>query len=410
MENKIRIRRDFAPLNISCTLYCYTNATSPLTQTYDTLENTYIPNRSLVPCVVTPKVLVDADDGSWANLNTNQNLSNIKWYANDIDISTMVDWNGLYSIDSTSTYMRGSLTILRNIGSAERFVLKMKATFTDTRQNINVNIESDEVVLTTTDKGEDTWAIYISNGNSVLYNPLKDKLLEYDYKLSHNIDVGDDTEQSVTDSNSYRYVLPIQVVQGGKVPISSYTVKMYEVINDIATEKTANGEEILSLSNTSCVLDLRLIGKTTYMFQVVSDNIIKAQKTISVDRILPTYSVKAKNIVDISPNDRFMYEELAFNYNGNIVKYPQPIFSVKWSTANKDNITVQQGVGCSTIIDMDRAQVGKDSINDYADISFDTKVVEKFGFVVGNSYISGVLTEIQLVDNSGTDLIEYIIN
>ena len=112
-------------------------------------------------------------------------------------------------------------------------------------------------------------------------------------------------------------------------------VKMYEVINDVATEKIANGEEILSLSNTSCVLDLRLIGKTTYMFQVVSDNIIKAQRTISVDRILPTYSVKAKNIVDISPNDRFMYEELAFNYNGNIVKYPQPIFSVKWSTTNK---------------------------------------------------------------------------
>ena len=160
MENQIRIRRDFAPLNVLVSLYCYTSATSPLNQIYDPDSGTYQPDRggtvggAGTPCVIRPLVMTGAEDTSWTNQNTNQYLSDIHWYVNGADISTLNDWTNKYSIDSTGADMRGSITIYRNLSSSERFVLSMKAKFADIRTGTNIDVETDTVILSTTDRAK----------------------------------------------------------------------------------------------------------------------------------------------------------------------------------------------------------------------------------------------------------------
>ena len=405
MDNTIRIRRDFAPLNVLVSLYCYTSATSPLNQIYDPDSGTYEPNRggtssgAGTPCVIRPLVVTGASDMSWTNKDTNRHLANIKWYVDGVDISTLSDWTDKYSIDTTGADMRGSITIYRNLTSSERFTLSMKAVFADQRTGTNIPVETDTVILSTTDRARNQWSLQIGTANALTYNPFEDRLLEYQYKKAHGISTGSDTVASLTDSKSYLCNIPIHVYEGGTTPTDSYTLSLYDLVNGTETAKTANGIEILQFTNSLLQLDLRMIEKATYVIKLVFNSQTVATQTISVNRVYPEYQVRAKHWNDALPTDRYYYEELAVDYNGNVVRYPQPIISVRWWTATNSIARTDQSVGTHTVIDLDRAAFGKDTAEDYCDLHFETR--QSSVYKIAHGRINGTDTELSFKDANG---------
>lgn len=428
MENKIRIRREFAPLNISATLYCYTAATSPVTQAYAAIANSYVPDRSLTPCIIRPNILIGASDMTWTNQNTNALMASesIKWYANGVEITAsnpawMSGGTPLFSIDRSSQDMRGSLTIYKNVTSSEKIILYMEATFNDPRRSENISFRTDEILVTTFDKGKDTWSLSIEH-DDILYNPFEDGLLEYDYKLSHGLiaDPLTDTAASHINDKSYIRDIPIIVRQGGKVPVSDYHIQLWEIDDSgnwigywdgkTMSPLVANGMELLTVSNSVIRLDLRLIDKRHYLLQLRDDYMIVAAKTISISRIYPAYIVRPKNTVDVPATERFYYEELAVDFNGRIIKYPQPILKVRWKTSTPNLPSLYQGAGIASVVDLEKAQMGNSSLNDLMDLSYEHEQAGAFGLATCNMMLDGVPTEVQLTETSGSDTIQYIIN
>lgn len=414
MENQIRIRRDFAPLNVLVSLYCYTSATSPLNQIYDPDSGTYQPDRggtvggAGTPCVIRPLVMTGAEDTSWTNQNTNQYLSDIHWYVNGADISTLNDWTNKYSIDSTGADMRGSITIYRNLSSSERFVLSMKAKFADIRTGTNIDVETDTVILSTTDRAKSQWSLQIGTSNAVLYNPFEDKLLEYQYKIAHGISVGNATVASLTNSKSYLCNIPIIVLQGGATPTDTYSLQLFRLSGGTQTQITANGREILQFTNTLLQLDLRLIEKDNFIIKLVYNSQVVATQAISVDRAYPEYKVHAKHWNDALPTDKYYFEELGVDYNGNVMDYPQPVISVRWFTkTNTLNTKQYQSVGCKTVIDLERAAFGKESADDYCDIGYETR--QSSVYKIGHATIGSTDTELTF-KNANNETVTLIFN
>lgn len=434
MENKIRIRREFAPLNISATLYCYSDATSPATQAYDAISNSFVPDRGLTPCIIRPNILIGASDMTWTNQNTNHLLSSesIKWYANGVEINTSnASWMSgatpLFSIDRVSEDMRGSLTIYKNLTSSEKFILHMEATFNDPRRGENISFRTDDILLTTFDKGKDLWSLSIEQ-NNIIYNPFEDELLEYDYKLSHGLieDALIDTYASHINDKSYIRDIPIVVRQGGKVPVSPYIIALWEVDssgNLIGTEVTdgngthvvplqANDIERITVSNSLIRLDLRMIDSVNYLIQLLDDSnsYVVATKHISVSRTKPVYTVHAKNTTDVAATERRYYEELGVDYNGNVIRYPQPVVKVRWKTSTPSIPTMYQGAGIASLIDLEKAQMGSSSLNDTLDLGFEHEQAGPHGLVTCNMMVDGVSTLVDLVENDGGDINNYITN
>ena len=94
-----RIRRDYAPLTVSASLVC-DSAYSPVMQVYSAAQNEYLPDRTLSPTVLRPIVNAAASDGSWPTPSANAQLANMKWYVNNVDITTLPAWSGLFTIET----------------------------------------------------------------------------------------------------------------------------------------------------------------------------------------------------------------------------------------------------------------------------------------------------------------------
>ena len=148
-----RIRKDFAPLTVSVSLACST-AFSPVTQVFRAASSEYEPDRSITPTLLQPTVIAAADDGSWPTPNSNAMLANMQWFANGVDITTLNDWNGLYTIDTVGA-TRGGLTIFRNLTPAERLSMHFEADLVDNRLGVTHHNKTDAIVLTTIDQSAD---------------------------------------------------------------------------------------------------------------------------------------------------------------------------------------------------------------------------------------------------------------
>ena len=118
-----------------------------------------------------------------------------------------------------------------------------------------------------------------------------------------------------------------------------------------------------------------------------------------MSRAYPEYTVRAKHWNDALPTDRYYYEELGVDYNGNVMEYPEPVICVQWWTTTNAKTKAQQSVGTKTIIDLDAAAFGSDSAEDYCDIGYTTR--QCGAYKVAHAKIGGVDTELTFKDASG---------
>lgn len=397
-SNKIKIRRDFAKLNTSASIVCVSGG-SPTTQVYNTALAQYEPNRANTPCVLHPDVTANASDGTWKNEQANAVLANMVWLVNGTEISKVWNEGTDYSVNTDGT-TRGDLTIYRNVAVAELFALKFQADIYDHRLKVNVPITTDEVTLNTVAKSDDAYSMSLDDTDNIIYNPILDRLLLYDYKVAHGlIAASDSVRDACINENAYLRKIPFHVYKGGNALTSGYTVKLYKMSGTTPVEIGVGMNEVCAINASYVTLDLRLIETASYMVKVFVGGNEVCNKQFSIARTYPKFTISAGQNTDIAPNQDNRQQVALVSSEGKIVECPANVFLLQWSTkATNDGLTTtkQWQEGDTALFNISDTGLGETS-EDELEITVDAGYKPRMEFLSDGSEA--------LVDENG----EYLI-
>lgn len=333
--DKKRIRIDYAALNVAFSTVLLT-PNSPLTQTYNGFTGEFDPDRELSPTVILPQVVASAADGSWPQPYSNEFLANMVWLANGVDITTLPEWTDKYSINQSGS-LRGALSVYKNLMPGERVSLVFKADLVDNRLGVTHPIEIEPVVLSTSDKSQNMYSVGIGDDQIIQYNPFKDKLFLYEYKVAHGLIQASTAEQTAaTDENSYLRDVTVHVFRGDEeLTAADYQIELYKIDDDAngtLTKMAVGNNELVGLTPTKISLDLRLIPKGDYYIKIIAENREVASIQFSVNRLNQAFSVRTTNGTAINPGDTHRYDEVMVDSDGNVVECPGSIIKFIWMT------------------------------------------------------------------------------
>ena len=367
-SGKKRIRLEFAPLNVAVSVVCIT-PNSPTTQVVNLFNNQYEPDRTLNPTVILPQVVANASDGSWPEPHSNQYLANVKWFADEVDITTVTAWSGKYEI-GTNGSLKGALTIKRNILPGESISLRFEAVLVDPRLGVNYPIKTDPIVLSSTVKTPDQYTVGIGDSQIIRYDVFKDLLSVYDYKVAHGlISASTAAQNAATDENAYIRKIPVTVFRAESPVTSGFTLKYFRVNSDLTTTAlTATDDEVIALTNSYITLDLRLITKSDYLVQVEVDAHVVAQMQFSVNRVYQAFSVRPTNGTAISPTDIERADSAMVDCDGNIVDCPEVMIRMIWKTDSKTLTGKVHNEGQKTVFQLASTGIGDNYTNDWLDV------------------------------------------
>lgn len=365
-----RIRKDFAPLTVSVSLACST-AFSPVTQVFRAASSEYEPDRSITPTLLQPTVIAAADDGSWPTPNSNAMLANMQWFANGVDITTLNDWNGLYTIDTVGA-TRGGLTIFRNLTPAERLSMHFEADLVDNRLGVTHHIKTDAIVLSTIDQSADAYGISIGESKSIYYNPFLDKLHLYEYKVATGkIQESTAARNAALDENAYLRTIPVTLFKGANVVSTGYTLKLYRIVNQNTFTELIDADEVVTIAPAGITLDLRLIEKDNYLIKAFIGNAEVARVQFSVSRQYQPFSCSPTNEAAITPDQTMRYDVAQVDSEGKAVECPECIVSIVWYTDTAAKTNVRHNEGGSTAFELEKTGIGNTYLDDWLETHVD---------------------------------------
>lgn len=385
-SNRKRIRKVFAPLTTATSIRCATPA-SPTTQVYNGSLVEYEPDRELTPTIILPEVVAHATDGSWPNPYSNSLLADMHWFVNGQDITSLADWNGKYEIDQVGD-TRGAITVKKNISPGETVELHFEAKLADTRLGINIPIVTDKITLSTTEKSSDGYSISVKDGGIVQYDPIKDKLHLYEYKVAHGLITASAAEQAAaTDNCAYLHKIPFHIFNGKKLKTSGYTIRVYRVDSPTTlTLLTASAHnELVSQTLNEIVLDLRLIEKASYAIKAYVKNVEVASFEIGVNRIYQKYHITPTNGTAIHPDDTERYDKVMADCDGNIIECPGSVFQITWYTDTEALKGVKHNEGDETVYQLVKTGIGNTASDDWLETYVDCKYKEQHKIAVSGS-------------------------
>ena len=372
------INRVYEPLDVSQRLVCLTDG-SPATQVYNTDTGEYEPNREITPTVVYPDIVAWASDNSWTNKQCNSILDEMVWKVNGVDITTIASWKGKYEILQDGS-MRGALKVTRNLTREEKSSLTFSAIIPDYRLQTRLKVNTEELVLSTYNKTEDTYGLSFGNADKILYNPFLDKLALYDYKVAHGlITFSNEDRQACYDGNQYERSVPLHVYKGVKEINTGYTVKVLKIVNANTLVDVSNGySEVAKVTTSEVVFDLRAIDSGDYAIRIVVGKNVVAQRQISFGRTYQDYEAEVLNLTAIYNDDKQKKHKALITIDKNVVECPESILEIKWFTQAIDvsnNATTEKywNVGETVVYDIEKTGVGKtisDGIHVLYDASF----------------------------------------
>lgn len=351
-----KANRIFAPLDIAKSVVC-ASPKSPFMQTM--AGDKFFPDRtqSGYECIAYPQINATAKDDSWDSKKSNMSLANMVWKVSTgtewKDISKINAWSGKYSIDTSNTSNRGTLTIRRNLSSNDKQQLIFEADLYDYRTNSVVHLITDPITLYTADKGADTYGMGIREDTDISYNPFLDKLALYEYKVANTI-IAASTEarNACFDGNQYERHIPIDVYKTKEKITSGFSIELYRGTTKMSASSAASPNEIISISTSEIVLDLRLVEKNNYTIKAVIDGKAVAQFQFSASRFYPSFG-QPKFMVcnDIEWGKIYRSNKAILEYNGRVVEYSNRIVELQWHTeATNGNIVTskswQEGNSC----------------------------------------------------------------
>lgn len=351
-----KANRIFAPLDIAKSVVC-ASPKSPFMQTM--AGDKFFPDRtqSGYECIAYPQINATAKDDSWDSKKSNMSLANMVWKVSTgtewKDISKINAWSGKYSIDTSNTSNRGTLTIRRNLSSNDKQQLIFEADLYDYRTNSVVHLITDPITLYTADKGADTYGMGIREDTDISYNPFLDKLALYEYKVANNItSASTEARNACFDGNQYECHIPIDVYKSKDRITSGFSIELYRGTTKMSASSAASPNEIISISASEIVLDLRLVEKNNYTIKAVINGKAVAQFQFSASRFYPSFG-QPKFMVcnDIEWGKIYRSNKAILEYNGRVVEYPNRIVELQWHTeATNGNIVTskswQEGNSC----------------------------------------------------------------
>lgn len=393
-----RIRKDFAPLNVAISVVCDTPL-SPYTQVFNSENGQYEPDREVTPTIIRPEVIASASDGSWPDPHSNQYLADMVWYVNGKDITTLSDWQGLFSIDTVGS-TRGSLTIMRNIQPEEKVTLRFEGVIADNRLGVNIPVVTDEIVLSTADKSKDTYSLSIGEDQIIRYDPFLDRLHLYEHKVAQGlISASESARSAATDENSYLRSIPVTLHKGNTVISSGYTIKLFRITGtSTLTQLSAGTDEVVSISATAISIDLRVITKSDYLVVAYIDGKAVSQIQFSVNRVYRRFTCVPTNGTSIAPGDSMRFDKAMVDSEGQIVECPGRIIKIIWKTDTVAYKGVEHNEGEKTYFEISKTGIGNTYTDNWLDTYTEAELKPAYSFATdgsGNYY----------VDESGNKLI-----
>lgn len=369
------IPRQYAPLDVSQKLTCITD-NSPATQVYNTDTGEYEPNREITPTVIYPDITGWASDNSWANKQCNSILDEMVWKVNGVDITTIASWRGKYEILQDGS-MRGALKVKRNLTREEKCSLTFSAVIPDHRLQARLKVNTEELVLSTYNKTEDTYGLSFGNTDKISYNPFLDKLALYEYKVAHElIAFSNDERNACYDGNQYERSIPLHVFKGTKEVKTGFTIKVFKVVSATSLVDVSSGfSEVIEVTTNEVKFDLRAINAADYVIRVLVKNNVVAQKQISFNRTYQEYVAEVLNLTAIYHDDKTKSHKALILIDKNELEYPESVLDIRWftlATDVKNNATTEKhwNVGSTVLYNIEETGVGE-TINDGIHVMYD---------------------------------------
>lgn len=342
-SQRTHTRVKFEPLTTHCQLVCLTPM-SPCVQSITVLSGTaaHEPDRSLTPTVIFPDVRASDPDEIFQGGPVNHLLSldTIEWLVDEEPIEDVLTLGTDYTINTSESDLRGALTFKVNLAASEKMVLHFRAKFLDWRTGIAYAVESDDIALTCTDKGEDVFSCSVDKP-SIEYDPLFDDLLLYDYKVARGITVQGSRSDYVTGKcyeQSVNVILAHGTEQLTTLP-SGITMRVVKVGQSTAlVANSVANPELLAATFPTVKFDMRLVSKGEYEVQFMQNGNIIARATIGLhtSTTMPSFG-KPLRASDISPSQDMYFNSVLLNLQDRIVEYPECYYLIEWFTQAKYN-------------------------------------------------------------------------
>lgn len=338
-------RVKFEPLNVSCSLVCLTPK-SPATQSINTTLTPieYEPDRALSPTVIFPDVRANDVDNVFGHGSANEHLSldsdSLKWQVNGKNIETVWTKDTDYEIVTDVSDTRGALRVKKNLAANEKAVLRFFGKFLDWRTGIVYNVESDELALTCTDKGDNIMQCHVDKP-LIEYDPMFDDLLLYDYKVAREIPV-QGSRADYVNGKSFEQTINVVLTDGttecATLPagISMKLVKLGSNTALVANSET--NPEVMAISYPNIKFDMRLIDKADYEVQFLKGSTMVCRATIGLHTSC-TMPVFGQGTIgsDIAASQKEYYNSVLLNLADREVDYPELYYLIQWFTQAKYN-------------------------------------------------------------------------
>lgn len=340
-RNHTRVK--FEPLTVSCSLVCLTPQ-SPATQSINTtlIPIEYEPDRTVSPTVILPDVRANDIDNVFKHGSANEYLSldTLKWQVDGKDIGSVWTVGTDYEIVTDASDSRGALRVKKNLSANEKAVLRFFGEFIDWRTGIVYKVESDEMALTCTDKGENVIQCHVDKP-IIEYDPLFDDLLLYDYKVANNIPV-QGSRESYKNGKSFEQTVNVLLTSGTTELASLPTGTTMRLVNvGSTTPIVANSEanpEVTEISFPNISFDMRLVSMEEYSVQFLQKSKVIASATIGLhtSTTMPTFGKPAYS-ADIAASQTEYFNSVLLNLLDRMVEYPELYYLIEWFTQAKYN-------------------------------------------------------------------------
>ncbi len=331
-------RLKFQPLTTSCQLKCMT-PDAPCAQSLVVSggTSTYNPNRMATPTVIMPYVRASDPDGVFTRGAVNEFLSleTMQWLMNDNPIDDEWTLNTDYVINTSATDVRGMLTIYKNLPPSESATLRFKGTFVDWRTQAIYEVESDEIMLITTEKGEDIIACSLDKPY-IEYDPIYDDLLLFDHLLSIG-QVSAGQRSSYINGKSYEQTILATLTKGTtELSVLPSDITMRVVRLGQSTALVPNSEaspELLQASFPTIKFDMRVIDNADYEVQFLRSGSVIASAPIGLHQktTMPLNGKPLRN-ADIVPSLTLYRNKALLNLANKMIVYPEVYYLIRWFT------------------------------------------------------------------------------
>lgn len=376
---KVRIRKDFAPLNVAVGIVNLNPQGSPMLQRYTERTQSYEPNHAMSPLVLGIKSKFTAKESNGNIVEySSADLAEMKWLLDGVDITTLKDWaEGTDYTISTANAKKGQITIKKNFTPGYHHDLQFKAVLPDKRLGTRIQVSTDPVTIGCDNSSEDKYSMDFGEDTSIMYNPFLDLQARYNYMVAHGYTMSDkDKQDAESCMDSYKRTIPVHVYRGSTMITKGYSLSLYRV--DAKGTKTivppptiSDTTEVVEMTNSKVILDLRLIASSNYSVVATStdDNRQLAEKQFSIGRVYPVYRLTPINGGDIAQGAASHYSEVQCMSNGKVIDHPERIIKIDWYTDTaRINHAGSHGEGDNVDIQLDKTGIGDTYEDDWLDI------------------------------------------